>query len=336
MVKKIILFLIVVLAVGLIAFYFWGSASSGEIASRDYLTAYREYSNEKTDTLTIMTYNIGYLSGMTNNLAVSRSDSLFNANLRKGTELMRDAPDILAFQEIDIAAERSFNINQLEAIGMSLDYFQSYTSVNWDKRYVPFPYWPITYHFGKVISAQAILSMFPIVKNSTVTLRQPVNAPFYEKAFYIDRLVQQVVINIHGSDLMIMNVHLEAFDADTRNLQAEVVGELYKKYKDQMPVILLGDFNSQLATAGAENWKATEIILAQDNIEAAVSPAMYESEPTKYNTFSSASPFQMIDHIFFNPSHISKTEVKVGLEFTDISDHLPVQMKFLLTSQLKE
>jgi endonuclease/exonuclease/phosphatase family metal-dependent hydrolase len=335
-IKKTLLSLVLILLIALSTFYFWGSSNTLDFADRERLTTYQDLPASPDDTLSVMTYNIGYLSGMTNNLAVETSDSLYDANLSKATSLLlRNRPHIIGFQEIDISADRSYNRNQLDSLGTALRYHQAYTSVNWDKRYVPFPYWPIKYHFGKVVSAQGILSMYPMQDYSTIVLRKPINSTFYENAFYIDRLVQLTELKVGERKLMVMNVHLEAFDADTRNIQAQVVAELYAEYKDRLPVILMGDFNSRLAETG-DNWKATEIILAQDNIEPAITAEMFNKSPNAYSTFSSESPFQMIDHIFFNPSHIQKIAVEVHHDFTDISDHLPVEMKFLLASQLKE
>ncbi|MEQ9232018.1 MAG: endonuclease/exonuclease/phosphatase, partial [Cyclobacteriaceae bacterium] len=134
---------LLLLVVAFVVFYFW--ASSGIIAEKEYqrILTFEEATPSK-DTLTIMTYNLGYLSGMKNNLAVDMPEELFDENLVKARRLLdMYRPDIIGFQEIDFASSRSWNRNQLDSL--SAGFHQAYRSVNWDKRYVPFPYWPLKY-----------------------------------------------------------------------------------------------------------------------------------------------------------------------------------------------
>ena len=49
-------------------------------------------------------------------------------------------------------------------------------AISWDKNYVPFPYWPPTAQFGKILSGQSIISRSPIQQNNRIVLeksRQP-------------------------------------------------------------------------------------------------------------------------------------------------------------------
>ena len=140
-------YLITLILVLTLVFYFWGS--SGWIPSEDYnkLTTYGEERIPK-DTLSVMSYNLGYLSGMTNNRSVTRAQELFDSNLSQVNSLLTDQkPDIIGFQEIDFDSDRSKNVNQMKAIATYVGYYQSFSSLNWDKRYVPFPYLPVKAHF---------------------------------------------------------------------------------------------------------------------------------------------------------------------------------------------
>ena len=66
---KIFISLLSIFLVFIIAFYFYGS--SGKLQDSDYITTGREYAYKaSTDTFSIMTYNVGYLSGMSNNKPV--------------------------------------------------------------------------------------------------------------------------------------------------------------------------------------------------------------------------------------------------------------------------
>ena len=67
--------------IGLVIFYFWGSASTLNPNFHDNYKRYPARRIPEKDTLTVMTYNLGYLSGMTNNRATEREESLFQQNL---------------------------------------------------------------------------------------------------------------------------------------------------------------------------------------------------------------------------------------------------------------
>lgn len=319
------------IAILLISFFWYGS--SGSLNVEDYHILVQDENvldPPPKDTLSVLTYNIGYLSGMTNNLSVAREKDLFDDHLDKAIRVLGKMDvDIIGFQEIDFQSDRSFNVNQLNEIATGLDYGYAYRSINWDKRYVPFPYWPPAIHFKKVLSGQAIVSRYPITRDTTIVLSKPLNTSFIYDAFYLDRLLQISHVQIGSNHLVVMNVHLEAFDEETRIEQAKVISRIYREYAASGPVILMGDFNS-LPESSSNNNGALKIIV-QETISSAISAAMYEANPTAYYTFSSEKPFQMIDYIFFNPEFIEMIDARVLKEAGNISDHLPVLMKFRFT-----
>ena len=147
--KKIISFFVFLIAAFFI-FFFW--ASSPILDKKDYqkLLKNNYVTTINNDSVfNIITYNIGYLSGMTNNLSVKTPKKLYDTNLAKVLqETKRINPDIIAFQEIDYNAARSYHINQQNEIA-KLGYNYVAEAVNWDETYVPFPYWPPSVHFGK-------------------------------------------------------------------------------------------------------------------------------------------------------------------------------------------
>lgn len=327
MLKKVIggLFLVLILVV--IIFYF--TASSGWNKKEDYhqLLSWEEQ-QFNADTLIAMTYNIGYLSGMTNNLAVPRTKSLYDDNLNQARALIaRINPDIIGFQEIDYQSNRSYKVQQLQALADGSPYATALQSVNWDKRYVPFPYWPPKYHFGKMLSGQTIMAKGSLESDTVVTLPKPVNAPFYYNAFYLDRLVQVTDWQVGSTTIKIMNLHLEAFDRETRIIHARAVKALYESYAAKMPVILMGDFNSPPASKEGED--GMDIVMSANNIASAITDSSYNAKPSNYFTFSSGQPTEMIDFILYNPSHIQSIEGYVP-KSGEISDHLPVVFKFKL------
>jgi len=323
--KRIIKFLFRFLFLLIIAFgifFFWASSSTLKESEYVSLTKVDVQHQPKNDSIfSIVTYNMGYLSGMTNNRPVAKPKSLFDKNLQKVlTETKKIHPDIIAFQEIDYDANRSYNINQEAQLG-NLGYTYRAKSINWDEHYVPFPYWPISMHFGKVVSGQSIISKFPLKEQQRIVLQRVEEAPFYRNAFYLERLAQIVKVVLNDKEIMVINVHLEAFDKATRVKQFDEVVKLFNQYKEQYPTILLGDFNSEATDKTAVIQK---MFAMKD-----VGNAAFNVDKIG-NTFDSKSPYKRIDYIFYTKNSIDYVSGKVLNEFEQTSDHLPVFMEFRL------
>lgn len=305
-----------------VVFFFW--ASSPNLDKSDYQktikNSYKGVVN-KDSVYSIVTYNIGYLSGMTNNLPVPKPKSLFADNLQKVlTELKALQPDIIAFQEIDFKASRSYEVQQQNEIA-KLGYNHVAEVVNWDKTYVPFPNWPPSMHFGSIISGQSVLSKFPIQNHERIVLERVADSPFYREAVYLDRLAQVVTVLIEGKEVVLINVHLEAFDQPTRSRQFDFVLNLFQKYAVTNPTILLGDFNSD----AREETAVIHKILQMNSVGNA---AFVAENPD--NTFNSKNPTKRIDYIFYTKKTIKSLSGKVLTQFGQASDHLPVALQFRL------
>ncbi|WMN06575.1 endonuclease/exonuclease/phosphatase family protein [Marivirga arenosa] len=331
--KKILLTLLALLVLSIVTFYFWGSSNFSDDDKYDQIVNYNNELKSSSDTLSILTYNIGYLSGMTNNLAVDRKQSLFTDNFDRSVRILDSANyDFIGLQEVDFFSSRSYNINQFDSLGNYLNYYQGAYAVNWDKSYVPFPYLPVRNHFGKMLSGQGILSKMQILSNEFITLRKPISAPFYYNAFYLDRLLQITKVQVGSDTLIIMNVHLEAFDKETRELQAKKVYNIYKSYSSDYPTLLIGDFNSRppFASDIVEEEITIGLFLIDPNIGEAIEKDRYLESEAKYFTFNTDKPYERLDYIFYNKNKISKIDSDVLRVAGDISDHLPVWMTFSL------
>ena len=319
---KFLIVIILLLIVSIIIFFFW--ASSPNFSEKDYSNLIVNNYEQKMDTdsiYSIVTYNIGYLSGMTNNKAITKPIDLYLDNLKKvNYEFDLLNADIIAFQEIDYASERSFKINQQDEIA-KLGYNFIAQAVNWDETYVPFPYWPPTMHFGEMLSGQSILSKYPLKNHKRIVLERVANNPFYRDALYLERLAQVVTITIENKDIIIINVHLEAFDKITRIKQFDLVLGLFNEYAKEYPTFLLGDFNSEARDNNAiiqKLFSLPEIGNAAFDIENPV------------NTFDTDKPLKRIDYIFYTKNSIEAIDGRVLIQFGQASDHLPVAMRFKL------
>lgn len=313
---------LLLLIVACVIFFFWASSPTLDETEYAKLIEIDVKNESKNDSVfSIVTYNIGYLSGMTNNLAVAKPKELFDKNLEKVlSETKKTNPDIIAFQEIDYDAARSYQINQQTEIA-KLGYTYIAQAINWDETYVPFPYWPPTMHFGKVVSGQSIISKYALKDHERIVLERVADAPFYRDAFYLERLAQVVKVTLNEQEVVLINVHLEAFEKQTRVNQFEEVLALFNKYKDKYPTILLGDFNSS-----AKDEKAIIQKLFTMNTVGNAAFNIVNLE----NTFNSKDPFERIDYIFYTKNSIEYISGKVLNSFEEASDHLPVEMSFRL------
>jgi endonuclease/exonuclease/phosphatase family metal-dependent hydrolase len=310
----------------LLIFYFWGQSGIDLHVVNDLTTEL----SQQEDTFSIMTYNLGYLSGMTNNLPVTPPKNLFDKNLIRAKMLVKKLdPDIIGFQEIDFSSKRSFEVNQAD--NLRDGYAVLIKSVNWDKKYVPFPYWPPSVHFGKMISGQAIFSKFPLLDSERIVLTGPSEAPFYYKAFYLDRLIQVARLSVNGKEIIVLNVHLEAFDRFTRENQAKEVLEVVERFADT-PLILIGDFNARppYASEIVNDEQTMEIFLNHPRLSSAIDKARYHNEEQLHFTYDTEVPYEKLDYILYTHKFIQPISASTVSEAGTISDHLPVFMKFIL------
>ena len=322
---RTIAFLLVVLLFAFGAFYFWAQRANWSPDKHTELLHTEIRSPIDDSTFSLLTYNIGYLSGMTNNEAVKRKRSLFDNNLQTAQSLIKQLqPDIACFQEIDYESSRSYEVNQEEAIAKP-DYTYTARAVNWDKKYVAFPYWPISMHFGKIVSGQSVLSKYPIEDQQIDTLVKVSTAPFFYNAFYLERLAQIIKVKIDKRDMIVINVHLEAFDRETRRIHTLKVLELYKKYSRDYPVILCGDFNS----SPDEQDPTIDILLQAGIATADLLPSSIKTGNFD-KTYNSLNPSERLDYIFYTADKITLLDSRLIKEAGQISDHLPLWAQFRL------
>jgi len=317
----------------IVSFYFWASQALHCEKTYDKIERFSsDVVSPLPDTFAIMTYNIGYLSGMTNNLPVSRSEDLFTTRLNRSVALFKVLnPDIIVFQEIDFYSSRSYFVNQYRKLGKLGGYAFGAMAVNWDKQYVPFPYWPIHYHFGEIYSGQAVLSKARIYSNRREVLPQPEANPFYYNSFYLERLAQVAWVATTTDSLLLINVHLEAYDAATRELQAKIVLNVFKEYEQKYPIILMGDFNcNPYYDKIAYPEETMKILLDEPYISSVIKKEEYIAKPKSFYTFSSRDPVDKIDFILYNNRFLQCEDARVIHEAEDISDHLPLMAKLVL------
>lgn len=325
---KIFLAALVFLVTAAITFYFWAKSSVLSEVNYNQDIAYQVESPRKNDSIiSVMTYNVGYLSGMTNNLAVRPSQDFYHQNETAIlAKLKSTTPDLVGFQEIDYNSKRSYHTDQHTLIGQEL-YPYTVKSVNWDKRYVPFPYYPLKVHFGKVLSGQSMMSKYPLENSKRIVLEEVASQPFYYKALYLNRLLQVATVKHPLGAITFMNVHAEAFDQATRKAHIDFVYERFWEAAQKGPVILVGDFNSD------PNYENSAILkfLADERIGHAASGTV--SGTILPRTYPSNNPKERLDYIFFTLSDFELVDSKVVSTYETISDHLPCIAKLRIINR---
>lgn len=308
-------------------FYFWASSNAYPRNKYAEIVDYPTFALTNKDEFTLITYNLGYLSGLTNNLAVDREKKLFDDNLKTVIDALKPLnPDFIGFQEIDLGSKRSFKINQVSELAKALSFNQAAITINWDKTYVPFPYFPFSAHFRRILSAQAVLSRYPITNNKRIVLDKVASKPFFYNAFYLDRVAQVSEIKVNNRSFILINVHLEAFDAPTRKKQTEYIQKLLTEYVDKYPVLLVGDFNSTVPPIPENPQPTVDILLKTASIKSALPPEALNNP--EIATFPSDKPKVKLDYVFYTPNNIEVSEWRIVDEVKQASDHLPVLVKF--------
>src|SRR5215467_8179763 len=149
--------------------------------------------------LRIVTYNIGYASGVKNNTSQTLTRSEVEENLKAMAKALRELhPDLVCLQEVDFDAARTFRINEMETLARELQMPYAAYVLTWNKNYLPWPYWPPKGQFGRIVSGQAVLSRFPIEKQELLRFPKPPSNPFWYNWFYLNRIVQKVVLKNGG------------------------------------------------------------------------------------------------------------------------------------------
>lgn len=285
--------------------------------------------------LRIATYNIGYASGTKNNLPLPLSRAEVEDNLAQMiTALSPLHLDIIGLQEVDFDARRTFHINEFETLARALEMPYAAYVITWNRHYVAWPYWPPAIHFGSIVSGQAVLSRYPIVEHKTTRFPKPNRNPFWYNWFYLDRIVQEVTIQLGDRRAVVWNVHLEAFDPQTRREQAR---QLAQRTNDSSTPLkwVIGDFNSvsqvrpdlslvQRQTL-EDSGEALRDILTRTGLRNA------ETSPHDF-TSTSWEPIKKIDHILYADQAAALTQSGVIYPLP-ASDHLPFWAEFSFLEQ---
>ncbi len=302
--------------------------------------------------MTIMTWNIGY-AGLSENAdffmdggdnVTSCDKDQVQENLRAITEQISAlSPDIIYLQEVDTNSSRTYHINEAVQISESLQGYQSAHALNYSCLYVPYPLPPI----GQVNSGIQTLSTYELSDAARISLPVPFSYPVRLANLKRCLLVSRVPIEDSERELVLINLHLEAYDdgegkaAQTKMLRDILETEIEKGNY----VIAGGDFNQVFSSTDQSNYP----ILGEDfwqpgvldtaDFDDSLQFVMDSSAPTcrsldrPMTDAESLAPsdfqYYMIDGFIVSGNLTIESAATLDLGFKN-SDHNPVVMKLVL------
>ena len=263
--KKVLRLLLAVVLIVVIAF----AGLVAYLAVTEYKPADREElgidagtvqkSLKSGDELSILTWNIGY-GALGDNAdffmdggkgVQTAEEDRVHANLTHAAAAMSGLdPDVIFLQEIDQSSKRSYFLNEVEYVKNTLsavlgDYDSTFAN-NFKVAFLPYPIPPI----GKVDSGIATLSAYPIDEAERYKLpcpfKWPVRMANLKRCLMVDRVsVTDEQGNDTGKDLVLVNLHLEAYDSGEGKIaQTNMLRQILQDEADKGNYVIAGgDFN---------------------------------------------------------------------------------------------
>lgn len=179
--------------------------------------------------------------------AISKDDVIKNTN--GAINVIKNLnSDFVALQEVDIKANRSYNVDQKEMIYNSFkDNYNSTFALNFHSAYLAYP---LHDPHGASTAGINTLSKYKVIES--VRKSYTVSTKFPDKYMDLDRcfLVNRYDVT-NGKQLVLINSHMSAYDegGTIRHTQAkELTDYINNEYKKGNYVIVGGDFNHDLLT----------------------------------------------------------------------------------------
>lgn len=258
------------------------------------ITARKRSVAAQTDTLRVMTYNVHSCIGMDGKLDAERIARV----------IARAKPDVVALQELDVGRARTEGMDQAHLIARYLE--------------MEFHFHP-SLHLEEERYGDAILTHLPQRLVKAGALPGLADKPQLEP-----RGALWVAIDLHGTEIQIINTHLGLYPRERLAQVDALLGSDWLAHEQcRDPVILCGDLNAL---------PSSSVYRRIDGRLRDAQTVAQHHQPKR--TYSSRFPTVRIDHIFISPG-LEVTGIKVpASEFARIaSDHLPLIAKVRIPSR---
>ena len=298
--------------------------------------------------LTLLSWNLQFSGSRKHHFfydggqAVHVPQSDVEATLQQITHVLKTrSPDFALLQEIDRYSDRTGNIDQLELL-------KSYAeSINWvSTPYHKAPYVPHPPHepMGRVNLNLGTLSKYELASARRHQLAL-LDEPRWRQYFNLKRAILETTIPIgigaNRPSLILGNTHLSAFSGGDGTLDKQItqIEAWIESIPDGYPWILAGDFNllppgdgpSRLGEDAKLYADAQNPIERLTNKYSVAFPELLSENARTYLPFGASTPDRKIDYIFYG-GPITIDSAQVLREASAISDHLPLEISFRLTT----
>ncbi len=301
-----------------------------------------------SDSFTIGTYNVGFgaytpdfsffMDGGKYSRCYSKETSAENIK-NAAKEAIKEEPDFMIFQEVDIDSTRSCHVNQNNLITDIFDSYYETFAVNYDSAYL---FYPFNKPIGKSYSGISTYSKFKI--SDSIRRSFPISTSF-SKILDLDRCYSINRIKVdNGKDLVIINAHLSAYgnSDEIREGQVNKLFEDMKKERDAGNYVICGgDFNHDLKlgesqTEECESWAYTfprskmpqGFRFAMDELSDKELENMPESNRNTDEPYNPDTTFVCTLDGFIISDNIQMLDYEIKDTGYAYSDHEPVFMQF--------
>ena len=343
----IIVAVLLVLVIGILTF-----VSVSEYRPRDIENVQAEGTADQSlkpgDTISLMSWNIGYGALGENadffmdggSMVRGESKEAVQTNMAGIIQTINSVnPDIFLLQETDRSSSRSYKIDEVSMIKERMNGMTSVFANNYKVSYVPYPVPPL----GKIDSGVATISKYAISGSERVQLPVPFSWPIRTINLKRCLLVSRIAIDGSDRELVIVNLHLEAYDDGEGKLaQTKMLADLLVQEKAKGNYVIAGgDFNQVFSSVQTDsypvydnNWQAPVIDISLFGEE--WSFLMDETVPScrllnKPYQGADHDSFQyyIIDGFIVSDNLIIESFEAQNLDFV-YSDHNPVLLKLTL------
>jgi endonuclease/exonuclease/phosphatase family metal-dependent hydrolase len=344
---RIMIWLIVALIVitGAVLTYF--TVTEYKPPLREPLKVMGHARKEIKDTLTFLTWNIGY-AGLGREMdffyeggtQVRPSPKDARRYLEGIIDLLmkNDSVDFVLLQEVDRRARRSYDTDQVGEIQAHLSSFTSVYAYNYVSKFVPLP---LRNPMGGVKSGLMLLSRYEPQQAVRYNLQS--RYPWPKRLFLLDRcFILTRYPMADGHDLVVINTHNSAFEDAALLRQKELViikETLEEEYTHGNYVIIGGDWNQnplpydQNQITSGDQVKAIMPGIPGDFLPEGWTWAYDPSLPTNRDVdkpySEGASPTTIIDFYVLSPNITLLNVHTLATRFA-FSDHQPVLMRITL------
>lgn len=201
------------------------------------------------DTVSVLSFNTGY-SGLGDNAdffmdggqeVKSTDETRMKANMSEIVSVITETgADFTLLQEVDQNSSRTYHVDQTQEYMTQTGLSGAY-ALNYSCPFVPYPLPPI----GQVNSGILTLTNYSVSTAERISLPCPFSWPVSTANLKRCLLVTRIPIEGSDRELVIVNLHLEAYDdGEGKAAQTEMLfSVLQKEYQKGNYVIAGGDFN---------------------------------------------------------------------------------------------